>query len=158
MLCKTLLELYGMTSKDHSVTGLVVVNTDDPKSGVLKQMFVRGQHIKVHQGAFHFSVRQCLADLLVSLVAMLFEIIKNRFTNLELSSLPWSIMRGWFPQHQNTKFGFISWTRIDNSSTLPSFHLNSSTSYTTIKSKCFSMLLLPPSRWNTQSPCFYHCY
>lgn len=91
MLCKTLLELHGMTSKDHSITGLVVVNTDDPKSGVLKQMFVRGQHIKVHQGAFHLSVRQCLADLLVSLVAMLLEIIKNRFINLELSSMPKSI-------------------------------------------------------------------
>ena len=88
MLCKTLLELHGMTSKDHSITGLVVVNTDDPKSRVLKQMFVRGQHIKVHQGAFHLSVRQCLADLLVILVAMLFEIIKKGFTNLELSSLP----------------------------------------------------------------------
>ena len=80
-----------MTSKDHTITGLVVVNTDDPKSGVLKQMFVRGQHIKVHQGAFHLSVRQSLADLLVSLVAMLLEINKNRFTNLELSSLPRSI-------------------------------------------------------------------
>ena len=105
-----------MTSKDHSITGLVVVNTDDPKSRVLKQMLVRGQYIKVHQGAFDLSVCQSLADLLVSLVAMLLERIKNRFINLELSSMPkssaqelnltWASLRG-FPQHQNTKFGFI---------------------------------------------------
>ena len=116
MLCKTLLELHGMTSKDHSITGLVVVNTDDPKSRVLKQMLVRGQYIKVHQGAFDLSVCQSLADLLVSLVAMLLERIKNRFINLELSSMPksiaqelnftWASLRG-FPQHENTKFGFI---------------------------------------------------
>ena len=57
-----------MACQDHTVTSLVIVDADDPEARVIKQMIVRGQHVKVHQGSSDFSVSQGFTDVLVSLI------------------------------------------------------------------------------------------
>lgn len=56
MLGKTLLQLHRVPCKDHPITGLEIVYPNDPEARVIKQVVVRGQHIKVHQSAFYFLV------------------------------------------------------------------------------------------------------
>ena len=66
---KACVKLHRIPSQHYPVTSFVVVDTNNPKARVLKQMLVRGQHIEVHQCSFHLLVCQCLADLLICFIA-----------------------------------------------------------------------------------------
>lgn len=68
MLGKTLLQLHRVPCKDNPITGLEIVYPNDPEARVIKQVVVRGQHIKVHQSAFYFLVCQSTANFLITLV------------------------------------------------------------------------------------------